>query len=253
MKFSFIKKFIAFLILLGAVTVGVLFWIASHRTPELTKLTPTAVTFDSPSSPTPSNGDSKTEVKPLPASLLIKVPFTPQAPTANWDELHNEACEEASSIMAYAYFSKIKSLPADTVEQEISTLTNWQNQTLGYHLSITTEEVVKMIKENYNLKAEVVPMAESTIKQALAENKLVIWPGNGQLIKNPYYKQPGPIYHMMLITGYNEQGLITNDPGTRRGQDYQYDYQTLYNASGTWDHSRDEVDLSKKNIIIVSL
>ena len=41
----------------------------------------------------------------LPSSKLLPVPFTPQAPTANWDELHGEGCEEASVIMANAYYN----------------------------------------------------------------------------------------------------------------------------------------------------
>ena len=41
----------------------------------------------------------------VPSELHLRVPFTPQAPTANWDELHNEACEEASVLMAAAYFN----------------------------------------------------------------------------------------------------------------------------------------------------
>lgn len=245
------KKLIVLVIL--ALIAGLGVWKYLHRIPEPKPLLPTAVTFDAPLSKENENTNSKSQAeKPLSPSLLIKVPFTPQAPTANWDELHNEACEEASVIMAQAYFKQIKNLPPEVVEDEITKLTSWQTENYGYHLSITTDEVAKMIEGVYTLKTEVLPMSETTIKRALADNKLVIWPGNGQLIGNPFYKQPGPIYHMLLITGYNESGLITNDPGTKRGQDYQYTFQTLYNAGGTWNHERHEVDLSTKKIIIVS-
>lgn len=250
MKLNF-KKVLIVIIALIAVIGGLGTWRYLDSTAERKPLAPTAVTYDSPRD-LKNETPKESTTKPLPPSLLIKVPFTPQAPTANWDELHNEACEEASAIMANAYFSQIKSLPPAAVEAEISKLTSWQNENFGYHLSIDNKELVRMIEANYELEAEIVPITETTIKRALADNKLVIWPGNGQIIGNPYYTQPGPIYHMMLITGYNEQGLIANDPGTKRGQDYQYSYQTLYDATGTWYHEREELDLSEKNIIIVS-
>ncbi len=248
---SFLKKFLLLIVLALVVSIGV--WKYLGRTSEPAPLSPTAVTYESPrGSSNNTNSSSENESKSLPSSLLVKVPFTPQAPTANWDELHNEACEEASAIMAHAYFEQIKSLPPEFVEREISKLTDWQNQNYGYHLSINTNEVAKMIREVYELKTEVVPISEQTIKRALADNKLVIYPANGQMLENPFFKQPGPIYHMLVITGYNEKGFITNDPGTKRGQDYQYSYDILRSANGNWDHNAHEVDLSDKRIIIVS-
>lgn len=250
---SLLKKFLLLIVLALVITFGV--WKYLGRNPEPTPLAPTAVTYESPrgsSNNNSSSSDSDDQNKPLPSSLLVKVPFTPQAPTANWDELHNEACEEASAIMAHAYFEQIKSLSPGLVEREISKLTDWQNQNYGYHLSINTNEVVKMIREVYGLKTEVVPISEQTIKRALADNKLIIYPANGQMLENPFFKQPGPIYHMLVITGYNEKGFITNDPGTKRGQDYHYSYDILRSANGNWDHSAHEVDLSDKRIIIVS-
>ena len=57
---------------------------------------------------------------------------------------------------------------------------------------------------------------------------------------------------MFVITGYNEQGFITHDPGTRKGKDYQYSYETIRNATGNYLHDRHDVDLNDKRIIIVS-
>ncbi len=186
------------------------------------------------------------------ASLAITVPFTPQAPTANWDELHNEACEEASAIMVNAYFSGIDTLPAPYVESQIEMLTEWQNKNYGYHLSIDTAETANMIEEVYGLKTTTVSISEKAIKQALVADKIVIIPTNGQLLKNPFYKPPGPLYHMLVITGYTETEFISNDPGTRRGLNYNYTYETLYESTGNWVHNDSMVDLTDKKIIIVS-
>lgn len=204
-----------------------------------------------PSKESQTPSEIKAEVT-IPQSLALDVPFTPQAPTANWDELHNEACEEASAIMANAYFNGISSLPPAIVEKEIEKLTKWQQENFGYNLSINTQEVTEMINANYDLKTELVAMNEATIKKALAENKLVLLPINGQMLGNPNFKQPGPIYHMLVITGYDEENFITNEPGTRKGLNYKYSYETLEAATGNWEPGPHEVDLKDKRIIIVS-
>lgn len=191
----------------------------------------------------------------LPSQFLLSVPFTPQAPTANWDELHNEACEEASVLMANAFFQgdKRATLPPSEAEKEIEKLTKWQQDNLGYYLSIDSEETVRMIEAVYGLKAEVVRnFSEDTIKTALTQNKLILAPVNGRLLGNPYFQTPGPIYHMFVIKGYDEKSFIVNEPGTKRGQDYRYTFETINNAIGDYDHDKKETDPGKPAIIIVS-
>ena len=191
----------------------------------------------------------------IPKSLLLPVPFTPQAPTANWDELHNEACEEAVALMAHEYFSGNTSvtLAPSLVETEISKITDWFTKRFGYYLDTTSNETAEMIRELYDLNTELITnFSEDTIKEALAQNKLVLISFNGRLLGNPNYKSPGPIHHMLLIKGYNKEGYVTNDPGTRNGRGYTYDFETLFNAAADWDHSIKTVDLNKKIAIIVS-
>jgi hypothetical protein len=200
-----------------------------------------------------SNSNTKGDHEAIPSELLLTVPFTPQAPTANWDELHNEACEEASMIMANAYYNHISSLPPATVEKEISKLTKWQQETFGYYLSISTSEAARMGEEVYGLNTEIVQFNVETIKQALADNKLVVYPAMGQMLGNPYFTGEGPIYHMLVITGYDDNdNFITNDPGTKRGLNYKYSFDTLEAAAGNWVSSAHAVDTSDKRIIIVS-
>lgn len=197
----------------------------------------------------------ETALKELPSEFLLSVPFTPQAPTANWDELHNEACEEASVLMANAFFKgdTRSTLPASEAEREIDKLTEWQQDKLGYYLSIDAEETVRMIEAVYGLQAEVVTdFSEGTVKRALTENKLVLAPVNGRLLGNPYFQQPGPIYHMFVIKGYDQKSFIVNEPGTKRGQDYRYTWQTIKNAIGDYDHKKKETDPNKPAIIVVS-
>ena len=70
------------------------------------------------------------------------------------------------------------------------------------------------------------------IKNALRAGGVVLVPANGQKLNNPHYKQPGPITHMLLIKGFNDskKQFITNDPGTKFGEGYAFDYETVFNA-----------------------
>lgn len=244
---NYSRFIIAGILVITLITV-VLLVLSKDEAPQFAKDQPTPeqpITINEP--------EPEVEIaKVLPETYQLTVPFTAQAPTANWDELHNEACEEASSIMAYAYYSEIDSLPPATVEAEITKLTKWQQDNYGYYLSITTDETAKMIREVYNLKTEVIEYDEKAIKEALMDDKLVIIPAQGQLLDNPNFTPPGPPYHMLVITGWNETMFITNDPGTRRGENYKYTYDTMYNATGSWNHDIHEVELTKKKIIIVS-
>src|SRR3990167_2317375 len=42
----------------------------------------------------------------LTEEINLEIPFTPQAPYAIWDEIHNEACEEAALLMVHKFWHK---------------------------------------------------------------------------------------------------------------------------------------------------
>lgn len=245
-------KRIFFLVLLLGILAGSLFLFSTRGNNSVKNSNankPSHTTNQNKNSNSNSNSQQNADI---PKELKLAVPFTSQAPTANWDELHNEACEEASIIMANAYYNDVTSLPAATVEKEIAKMTEYQQKEFGYNLSINTSEAAQMARDVYGLKTEIVPFSEQTIKQALANDKLVIYPAMGQMLGNPNFTGEGPIYHMLVIKGYDDSNYITNDPGTRKGLDYKYSFSTLKNASGNWVHDAHAVDTSDKRIIIVS-
>lgn len=189
-----------------------------------------------------------------PKPVNLPVPFTPQAPTANWDELHNEACEEASSIMVSEYFkgTKTTTLEPDFVERQIATLTAWQDEHFGYHLDTNAQETAQMIEAVYNLKTKLITnFTEEQFKDELNQNHLIILPADGRLLGNPNYKQPGPVYHMLVLRGYTATNFIVNDPGTRRGQNYPYAFSALNHAAGDWNHDLNKTDTAQKIAIVV--
>ena len=217
---------------------------------------PTAVVAPQVTTPTPlPNSASKSTsstIKPIPAELNLSVPFTSQAPTGNWDAAHEEYCEEASALMVARYFQHQSIGTADETEQTLASLANWEKQHFGYFESTTAAETKQMIEANSPLKVTLeTDVSTNTIKQALANNQLVIAPSAGRKLGNPYFTSPGPIYHMLVIKGYTKDGkFITNDPGTRHGADYIYDEQVLLNAIGDYNHN-DPVN-GQKVILIVS-
>lgn len=234
-----------------SVISGVVLYETRQSSSDLPGYTQTPTSFPKPGTSSPKLYPTATNS----ATFSLKVPFTPQAPTGNWDQLHNEACEEASAIMVSAYFSgdTRAKIPATEVEEEITALTSWEQANFGYSLDTTTAETAETIRSFYNLKAVVVSdYTEKDIKDALNTNKLVILPVNGRLIGNPYYKQPGPIYHMLVVRGYTATQLITNDPGTKNGENYKYYFSTLKNAPADWDHATNTIDESKSLMIVVS-
>ena len=68
------------------------------------------------------------------------------------------------------------------------------------------------------------------IKAVIAAGYPVIVPAAGRDLGNVNFRDPGPLYHMLVIVGYDENDFITNDPGTRNGEGYRYKQQVLYDA-----------------------
>ena len=242
------------LLLVTVITGGVVLYERqpSSDIPGYTQKPTPSIKSGASSSPKPS------ATKPsatAPTTLSLKVPFTPQAPTGNWDKEHNEACEEASALMAAAYFNgdTRSKIPAAEVEQELTRLFEWERANFGYSLDTNSVETAEMIRSVYGLKTKIInDYTEDDIKQAIRENKVVIVLAAGRKLGNPNYTAPGPLYHMLVVRGYTATKIITNDPGTRNGENYQYSFATLKNAPADWDHATNTIDESKSVIIVVS-
>lgn len=172
----------------------------------------------------------------LPSAKNLKVPFTSQAPHGKWDGDHNEFCEEASVVMVGRYWTDRTIASADEAEAALQQIKTWEIEHLGFFYDTTADEVAKILEGMYDLKVEVKrnPTVED-IKRAVAAGKPVIVPSAGRELGNPNFRQPGPIYHMLVIRGYTADGkFITNDPGTRKGEQYVYDTAVVMNAMHDW-------------------
>ncbi len=170
----------------------------------------------------------------FPSEYNLAVPFQPQAPQANWDLPYQEACEEASLIMADAFYNK-KSLTIDEMDERIKKLVDWQVGRFGYYEDTTAAETATIAREYFGLTAELdYDVSVDNIKKQISQNKLVLAPAAGKILPNPNFRNGGPLYHMLVIRGYTPEEFITNDPGTRKGREFVYKYNDLLNAVHDW-------------------
>ncbi|OGY32335.1 MAG: hypothetical protein A3C02_04310 [Candidatus Andersenbacteria bacterium RIFCSPHIGHO2_02_FULL_45_11] len=190
--------------------------------------------------PTPSATPTST---PKPTALPIPqpydVPFTAQAPTANWgDKLYQNACEESSILMAARW------LAGDTITPqyalvEIRVLADRAKALFGNHLDESARDTATLAQDYLpDASVELIEQAASKdIINSISSGKVVLVPLNGKMLKNPYYKPPGPLRHMLVVKGYdsNTKEFITNDPGTRVGKGYRYNEDVLFAAMHDWD------------------
>ncbi len=165
---------------------------------------------------------------------ITDVPFTPQAPFALWgNPTFQDACEEASIIMANAWVKK-KTLSQDDVKKEIESMVVFEKKKFGQAVDTSLADTAWLLREYFSLTTMEVKtdITVDDIQKALAKGRIVIVPTDGRKLKNPNFKQPGPMHHMLVITGYNQttKEFTTNDPGTRNGKAYRYSEDILYEA-----------------------
>lgn len=159
--------------------------------------------------------------------VLLNVPFTPQAPFANWsDQRFEDGCEEASAIMAMAWVNG-ETMTPQYVNEEIINISDYEVKNYGgYQDTSAADTALRIFKGyfNYGNAEAKSDVGISDIKVELEKGNLVIVPMNGQKLKNPFYNPPGPIEHMVVVVGYDEttKEFITNDPGTKHGEGYRY-------------------------------
>lgn len=240
----------------SVVLLATLLLFGCTRTPPKADPKKMEVLYGSPvSSSSSSAGNSLSQAAahstnaPSPKSLLISVPFSPQAPSANWDALHEESCEEMSLIMV-AHFWEKTSLSSVKAEEEIQALVQWEEKH-GYPQDVTIGQLAVIAKQRYGMNATVsTDVSVQSIKDALNAGKPVIIPAAGRDLGNPYFSGEGPWYHMLVITGYDGKYFITNDPGTKRGENYEYDQNVLLSAIHDWTGVKEEIRTGRKAMLI---
>ena len=221
----------------------------SFETPAVIIHAPTISSSAERSLPT-SSEQSQSSTASIAPSVLIDVPFAPQAPYANWDPLHEEACEEMSLIMVHHFLSNTP-LSLEDAEAEVQEMIAWQ-RAQGYADDVSVEDLGKIAQTLYGYRIRILKdVTPQMLREAVAAGHPVIIPAAGRLLHNPFFSGEGPFYHMLVVIGYTPKGFITHDPGTKRGERYFYSTDVLMNALHNWTGVKEETRKGAKVALII--
>ena len=215
--------------------------------PSQVSSTPTSSTTTSSPTPTPSQVNTV-----IPESKTLNVPFTSQAPEKNWDQPWQDACEEAALLMLDAYYKKYSLSPLFAKDELLKMISYEEKK--GWGGSIPIEHVKEVGEKVLGLQShgtlEIIenPSVED-IKKAIAAGDPVYVVADGKVLPNSNFTNGGPEYHALVITGYTKDTFITNDPGTRLGEDYVYKIPDLMNAIRDWNNGN--VKQGRRVIMVV--
>lgn len=166
------------------------------------------------------------------ATKNLPVPFTVQAPEANWSQPWQDACEE-STIAMVDYFYTGNTFTTAKAKEEILKIISIKEKFIGKSLDEDAKTVVTIINNFLPWEAYVKPNPTiAEIKTEIDNGRPVIMPVHGRYLYNPYFQNGGPDYHTIVISGYDDQKqeFITQEPGTRHGLDFRYSYDRIINA-----------------------
>ncbi len=251
------KKLLAFVLFVFALVGGLMAWQTVNRrvvvkvdlplaqTLEDVRATSTSIRGEAlvPTTTTVAVPKRATStMREIPRAFRLAIPFLSQAPKKNWDLPYQEACEEASAIMAEAYLRGTReNFTPDKGDEAILKFVAWQTARFGPdRVSMTTQETADAIEAYWpDLQAEIRPVKTAEdLRAALREGAPILLPANGKTLDNPNFNNGGPPYHMLVLKGYLEDGrFITNDPGTRLGENYLYTEENLMDSIHDWEGS----------------
>lgn len=217
--------------------------ISPHPTRELV--------FPSPSPIIPSPTIVKKQV------VILDVPFTVQAPFAEWkDPRQQDACEEASVLMAMHWVKNEPIASKEAAKEEILAISAYEENLYKNERDTSAADTGKRIIEGYynyhNYEVKPIDSADDILNE-LDSGNLVIVPANGQLLGNPNFTPPGPERHMVVVKGYDRttSQFITNDTGISQGEGWRYTKDVLFNAIRDYETGDHAPIIGIKKVMIV--
>lgn len=200
----------------------------------------------------------KVENSKLPEKKKIgqKVPFLVQAPSAQWDDEHyQDACEEASMLIANLWLKDQDAPSKSETEKMLEELFEAEKSFFGDSLDISATDTAKFFQEHFKHSVSVVEnVTLFDLYNFLEKGNIVIAPMDGRKLNNSYFSGGGPERHMLVITGYDLENkeFIVNDPGFRKGEEYRYKVDVLYNAIRDYETgNKKPISGIKKNVIVI--
>ena len=196
----------------------------------------------------------KEEIK-IPEKILLNVDFTSQAPFRDWSYPWQEFCEEAAVLMTMRYFDGRGIVGKNDANVALHEIMKWEEENLGFYKDTTATTTMKIITDFYEYKKVELTndISVNRIKEELAMGNLIILPTAGRVLENPYFTPPGPIYHNLVLIGYDDQEEIfyTNDPGIMSGNSFKYSYQNIIDSVADWSYELGTINPGRRVMIIV--
>ena len=167
------------------------------------------------------------------AKTQLNQPFILQAPNKKWIQPWADACEESSILMVNAFYQNRISVTTKEAATKILEVVKMENKYFGYNKDTNASQTTDFINNFLSYEAQVItnPLLED-IKNEIDNNRPVIVPLYGKALKNKYFRNGGPNYHMVVISGYDDetQEFIVQDPGFGRGHNFHYGFDLLLSA-----------------------
>ena len=170
----------------------------------------------------------------IPDYFLNKTAFIPQAPEKNWEQPWQDTCEEAA-ILTVKYYFENKNPDIKTLLSDYKVLIDKSNS----H-DINLAQMSQIASDLYNYDSKIIDNPDTdTIEKYLSQGHILIAPANGQTLyqENKYFKNGGPLYHNIVILGYDhvKQKFIVHDVGTQFGAYFKYSYKVLMDSLGDFN------------------
>ncbi len=158
--------------------------------------------------------------------LPTVIPFVSQAPYGVWIDPWASFAEEASAYMAYLWVNGLEKPAGEVAGQALLSLRDWELANLGAYQDSDLDQTLRILTEFYQLQAQIsYDVTRETMQAHLDQGSILLVPV--QNLENPHYGEPGPVFHMLLIYGYEGENFLSNDPGTSRGEGYSYENQKI--------------------------
>lgn len=163
----------------------------------------------------------------------IDVPFTSQAPNGDWSEPWQNACEETSIYMVSSFYAN-DPIKRDQAVLKIKEILKVKNEEIRVSKDESLETISQLIVDldlPWTTQLVSDPTQED-LKNELSAGHPIIVPVYAPNLKNPYYTNGGPDYHVLVLTGFDDaEGVfIVNDPGTKDGEGLRFGYAVFMSA-----------------------
>lgn len=165
-----------------------------------------------------------------PATALLSVPYTVQAPGNNWKEFEN-ACEEDAVFMDKLYLDgdQRNDVPVPEATDALRAMEKWQVVNWGAEKDLTLDRTGQFAQAYYGLHYQVFAATKDSIEKELAAGHPVIIPVMTHSLQNHNYGAQ-TVYHEVLIKGYTDAGVVTNDGGIWQGKNWFYSWDIVFQA-----------------------